>query len=392
MARIPIKYNLRYLAVRWTSTLTTALTFGLVVGVFVMVMSMVNGIEKALTTSGDPLNVLVMRKGVQAEGQSVVNIPQYETIRNFAGIARDARGTSLVGPEIVVLVNKPRVKTGALSNIQVRGVGAISYEVRPLVKIVEGRRPRTGLREIIVAKSLAGRFQGLAIGEHVRLGKGDWLVVGHFEAGRSAFNSEIWADYRELMQEFDRGEYNTVVARATGPAAVAQIKYQAENDPRIRLRGLTEEEYYNQQTASAGPIKALGLFLAVIMSIGACFAGMNTMYASVSSRVREIGTLRILGFTPQAILASFLIESIALSIIGGAIGCAAGGLIVNMLGRLPTGTMNIETFSEVVFYFTVTPTLLLRGMAFALIMGVVGGVLPAINASKQPILEALRQT
>lgn len=392
MASIPIKYNLRYLVTRWTSTLTTALTFGLVVGVFVMVMSMVTGIERALTTSGDPLNVLVMRKGVQAEGQSVVTIAQYETIRNFGGIARDDQGEALVGPEVVVLVNKPRVKTGDLSNIQVRGVSAVSYKARPMVRVAQGRRPRVGLREIMVARTLAGRFRGLNLGDRVRLGKGDWTVVGLFDAGQSAFNSEIWADCRELMQEFDRGEYNTVVARATDAGVVRLLKHQAETDARIKLRGLTEAEYYKLQTASAGPIKALGMFLAVIMSIGACFAGMNTMYASVSNRVREIGTLRILGFAPLAILTSFLIESICLALIGGGIGCAIGGLIVQMLSHMPTGTMNIETFSEVVFYFTVTPALLLRGMIFALIMGTIGGLLPAVTASRQPILEALRQS
>ncbi|MEN6627757.1 MAG: ABC transporter permease [Candidatus Sumerlaeia bacterium] len=391
MARIPIKYNLRYLVTRWTSTLTTALTFGLVVGVFVLVMAMVGGIERALGTSGDPMNVIILRKGVQAEGQSVVQISQFQVIRNFNGIAKDSKSQPIVGPEVVVLVNKPRARTGAPSNIQVRGVTPVSYELRPMVRIVEGRRPNSGMREIIVARSIAQRF-ALGLGEHVRLGKGDWKVVGLFEAGQSAFNSEVWADYRELMQEFDRNEYNTVIMRAADAAAIAALKYQAENDPRIRLRGLTEEEYYNLQTSSSKPIKALGMFLAVIMSIGACFAGMNTMYASVSSRVREIGTLRILGFTPLAIMASFLIESMALALIGGAVGCAVGSFVVSMLGHAPTGTMNIDTFSEVVFYFTVTPALLLRAMIFALVMGIIGGLLPARNAAKQPILEALRQS
>ncbi len=392
MVRIPLKYNLRYLVTRWTGTLATALTFGLVVGVFVLVMSMVAGIERALTAAGDPLNVLVIRKGVQAEGQSVVTIPQYETIRNFAGIARDAQGLPLVGPEVVVLVNKPRAGTGDLSNIQVRGVSAVSYAARPLVRVVAGRRPRVGLREVLVSRTLARRFRGLNVGDRVRLGKGDWTVVGLFDAGRSAFNSEIWADCRELMQEFDRGEYNTVLARAADAGGVGLLKHQAETDPRIKLRGLTEAEYYDQQTASAGPIKAIGMFLAVIMSIGACFAGMNTMYANVAARVREIGTLRILGFTPLAILASFLIESICLALAGGALGCAVAGLVVRLLGHMPTGTMNIDTFSEVVFYFTATPALLLKGMIFALVMGTIGGLLPALNAAKQPILEALRQS
>ena len=383
---IPLKYNIRYLITRRGGTLMTALTFALVVAIFVVVMSLARGMEKALAASGNPLNVLVMRPGVQAEGQSSIQIPRYPIVRAFPGIAVDEQGEPLAGPEVLVLVNKPKRGSGKPSNIQVRGVTAASFKIRPEVKLVEGRLFRPGLREAVISKRAANRFEGMSLGDHPRLGRGEWTIVGIFDAQGSAFDSELWCDDQELMEEFDRDAYSTIVLRAADKAAVESIAQLLDADPRVKLIAKTEEKYYQEQTSNATPLKVFGGFLAIMMSIGACFAAMNTMYSNVANRVREIGTLRILGFTPFSILISFLVESIALSLIGGSLGC----LFSLPINGLATGTTNFETFSEIVFYFTITPELMVRGLAFAVIMGAFGGLLPAIYAARQPILQALR--
>lgn len=384
---IPIKYNLRYLAARWEGTLTTAGTFALVVATFVIVMSLARGIEHSLTVSGDPLNVLILRQGAQAEGQSACSREQYRIVREMPGIARDALGEPIVAPEAIVLVNKPRGAEGKTTNLQVRGVSPASVHLRPALRLVEGRMFRPGLREIIVSRSVAERFQGMRLGGETRLGRAVWKVVGIFEAKGTSFDSEVWANVEELMVEADHPAYSTLLARADGAAGVEQIRRGVEDDVRLKLTAKTEQAYYRDQTQTAGALKVFGAFLAVMMSIGASFAAMNTMYASVASRSREIATLRVLGFRRRAILLSFLIESVALSLIGGALGCALS-LPIN---GLATGTMNFETFSEIVFYFTITPGLMLEGLAFAIIMGGLGGFLPALTASRAPILESLRQ-
>jgi len=384
---IPIKYNLRYLMTRWTSTLMTAATFALVVAVFVIIMSLVRGIERALTSTGDPLNVLIMRPGAQSEGQSSLDIERYHVVRNYPGIARDETGEPLAAPEVIVLVNKPKATDGKPSNLQIRGVNPLVFKIRPVVRIVEGRALRPGLREVVVSRSVSRRFKNMSIGETPQIGKVRMTIVGVFEARGSAIDSEMWADYREIMQAFDRQAYSTVIVRAKDAAAVDAIRGIVAGDRRIKLSAKTEMKYYQEQTSTAGPLKAFGMFLAVIMSIGASFAGMNAMYASVASRVREIATLRVLGFTPFSILVSFLIESVVLALLGGLLGCALS-LPIN---GLATGTTNFQTFSEIVFYFTITPDLMLRGLIFAAVMGAVGGILPALAAARQPILQALRQ-
>lgn len=384
---IPIKYNIRYLVTRWTGTLMTALTFALVVGVFVIVMSLAQGLERAFVSTGDPLNVLVMRPGVQSEMQSAVQIERYQIIRNLQGIQKDEKGEPLVAPEALVIVNKPKNPDGKPSNLQIRGIHPQVLKLRPQVQIVDGRWFNPGLREVIVSKSISERFQNMKIGDTPFLGKGPATVVGIFEAGGTAYESEMWMDYQELMQEFNRDAYSTVVVRAIDRAAVSDLKRIVDEDPRLKLEATTEIEYYEKQTASAGPLKAFGSFLSIIMAVGACFAGMNTMYGSVANRSKEIGTLRILGFTPGAIMISFLIESIFLALIGGAAGCA----IAIPMRYVSTGTTNFQTFSEVVFNFAVTPQLMLVGLGFAVIMGAVGGFFPAFSAARQPIILTLKR-
>ncbi|MCL5270850.1 MAG: ABC transporter permease, partial [bacterium] len=330
---------------------------------------------------------IVMRQGAQAEGQSSVTRDQYQVIRNDPGIARDAAGAPLAAPEVLVLVNKPRADSGKPSNLQIRGVQAQGIAVRPKVRLVRGRWFRPGLREVVVAREVAWRFSGMAIGDRPYLGKGRWQVVGVFDAQGTSYDSEMWADDEEIMQEFNRDAYSTVFLRATDRAAVAAIERRLDEDPRIKLMARTERRYYEEQTKVAGPMRAFAGFLAVIMSIGACFAGTNTMYASVAGRTREIATLRILGFTPFSILVSFLLESITLATVGGLIGC----LLSLPMNGIATGTTNFLSFSEVVFYFAITPDLMARGILFAMIMGTIGGMLPASWAARRPVLDALRQ-
>ncbi len=384
---IPVKYNVRHLATRWRGTCVTAGTFALVVATFIIVTSLARGVEQALHTSGEPLNLLIMRPGVQSEGQSMISMDGYEIVRCLPGIAVDARGEPMAASELIALVNKPRASDGKTSNLQLRGVSEQSFAMRPFVRIVQGRLFRPGLREIIAPVSVAGRFQGFGLGDHPRLGRGEWTVVGLFDAQGTAFDSEIWTDCRELMQEFDRVEFNTAVVRAQDAAAAAEIKRRVEDDKRLKFTAKSEKQYYEDQTMTATPIKAFAMFLAVIMSIGASFAAMNTMYASVAGRVQEIGTLRVLGFSSFAVLVSFLIESIVLATLGGAVGCV---LALPMNG-IATGTTNLETFSEIVFYFTITPGLMVEGMIFAVVMGAIGGFLPAWHASQQPVLAAMRE-
>ena len=374
---IPLKYNIRYLMARWRGTTLTAVTFSLVVATFVIVMSLAQGIERALTTTGNPLNVIVMRSGAQAEGQSQISLNQYDVLRNLQGAAQTSEGEPLVAPEVITLVNTPR-KDGKTANLQIRGVHPNAFLIRPAVRIVEGRMLRPGLREAIVSRSVSNRFAGVRLGDRIRLGRGKFQVVGLFDAQGSAYDSEVWADYKEIMQEFDRIEYSTVVVRARDREAVQAIIKEVTKDRRLKLLAKDEVTYYMEQTKTARPVQAFAGFLAFTMAIGACFAGMNTMYGNVANRVREIGTLRILGFSRAAILASFLIESVFLALLGGALGC----VLALPINGLATGTTNFGSFSEIVFYFSITPQLMLNGMIFAAVMGLVGGFLPAWSASR----------
>ncbi len=383
---VPIRYNIRYLIVRWKGTCLTAATFGLVVATFIITMSLAEGIERALTKTGNPLNVVILRSGAQSEAQSEILKQQYEIVRNAPGIARDERGEPLAAPEVVALVNKPRLN-GKPANILVRGVDPQAYQLRTAVNVVEGRALRPGMREAIVARAVSQRFMGFGLGERPRLGRGEFTIVGLFEAEGTAYESEIWADAREVMQEFDRSNYSTVVARAVDAEALDRIREYVDGDRRLKLKAKDEVQYYAEQTKTAKPVQAFASFLAMTMAIGACFAGMNTMYANVANRVREIGTLRILGFTPLAVLTSFLIESVFLALLGGALGC----VLALPINGVATGTTNFDSFSEVLFYFTVTPSLMMKGMIFAAVMGLAGGFPPAWSASRQPVLAALRQ-
>jgi putative ABC transport system permease protein len=384
---VPLAYNIRNLRVRLFSTLMTVLSVGLVVAVFIGVMALARGLEEAFEATGEPLNMVVLRQGSQVETSSAVRRDALQAIQYLPGVATDADGTPLVSPEVIVLLNLPKRGGGQGANVLVRGVRAKGFALRPKVRIVEGRTARPGLREIIVGRSVAERFENAGLGQRLRFGRSHWTVVGIFDAGRTAFGSEIWADTSELADDFDRADYSSVLLRAESAAAVRAVERRVDSDQRLRLKAQAEQEYYAEQTKNAGPIKILGSFMAVLMSIGASFAVMNTMYAAVARRAREIGVLRVLGFQPTNILLSFLAESVLLAMLGGLLGC----LLALPIHGLTTGTMNFRTFSDISFAFRITPDLMALGLGFALLVGAVGGFLPARLAARQPMVEALRE-
>lgn len=383
---IPLKYNFRSLLVRRASTLMTVVSIALVVAVFVAVVALANGLETSLVATGHPLNVLALRVGSQSETQSTIPHEALPIIRYYPGVQNAADGEPLVSGEITVLINLVKRESLLGSNVLIRGLSKSGLELRPQVRIVEGRMFQPGQREVIVSRSISKRFKSTALHDTLRFGKGAWTVVGLFEAGRTAFDSEIWADVNQIANDYNRTAYSSILVRAVSPAAARELKNKISGDQRLRLSGHQELDYYAEQTKAAGPIKFLGLLMAVSMAVGACFAAMNTMYAAVIYRTREIATMRVLGFKRGSILFSFLTESLLIALIGGVFGC----ILALPINGLSTGTTNFRTFSEVTFDFRVTPGVLLDGMLFATALGLLGGFLPAHQAARQGMVAALR--
>jgi putative ABC transport system permease protein len=385
---IPIAYNLRNLAVRKTSTLMTALGIALTVAVLLAVMAMVSGLKRAFAETGNPLNVLVMRKGATSELVSWVRREAYNDLRYRSGVARTAKGEPMTSMEMITVITIPSISNPDGSNVNLRGITPAGIEMRPDMRIIEGRWFQQGRREIVVGKSVAKRYPAAQLGKKLEFGKGSWDVVGVFDAGASAINSEILADLNQASSDYNRFEGgSSVLVRATDLVAANALINELKADQRLNVMAVPETKYYNDQTASAIPVQALGTFVACIMAVGSIFAAMNTMYAAVARRAREIGTLRVLGFSRSGILFSFFLESLVLSLLGGLLGC----ILVLPLNNLTTSMGSWTTFSEVAFNFRVTPLIMLVGVAFALIMGVFGGLLPARMAAKKEILTALRE-
>lgn len=375
---IPIRYNLRSIVVRRVGTAMTILGVALTVSVFVSILAMIQGLQNTFVETGDPLNLIMMRKGSTSEVYSFFN-------RDVKGIVETIEGVDSVSGEVLVLINSPRL-TGEPTNIIVRGVSDKSLALRPQVKIAQGRMFRPGVREIVVSESIANRFKGAQLGENLKIGSTSWNVVGILDAARTAYDSEAWADYNEIADEFERPIYSSLLVRAQSPAAIESIRERVDTDNRLKLGVFGEKEYFAAQTSAATPIRILGYLVGGIMAIGSCFAVMNTMYAATTYRTREIATLRVLGFRRRYILLSFVFESIVLSLCGGILGC----LLALPVHGISTGTANFNNFAEVVFQFRITPMLMVQGLAFALIMGTIGGLLPARLAASIPIVRALR--
>jgi putative ABC transport system permease protein len=383
---IPLKYNYLSLLKRRVSTLMTVLSIALVVFIFVSVMALANGLETALVTTGDPLNVLVMRQGSGSELSSAVSREALQVLKYLPGVRKSANGEPVASPEVFVIVNLPK-EDGGIANVAVRGTSQAGVEMRPQWKLVEGRMFQPGLREVVVSRTIANRFPGVHLGSQVKLGRALWSVVGIFDAKGTAFDSEVWGDVNQIAGDFNYQAYSSVLLGAQDAAAVKEIKARIVADKSNDLSAQPESEYYAQQTWAAGPIKLMGMFIAVVMGIGACFAAMNTMYAAVSYRTKEIATLRVLGFKRRSVLLSFLAESLLVALVGGAIGC----LLTLPVNKLTTGTTNLQTFSEVAFAFRTSPFLLLIGMGFATAIGLFGGIFPAREAARQVPALALRK-
>jgi putative ABC transport system permease protein len=377
---IPIKYNVRSLIVRRVGTIMTVLGVALTVAVFVSILAMVQGIESTFISTGEPLNLIIIRQGSQSETNSFFD-------RDIKGIVETIDGVQTVSGETIVLINADRTSGGA-TNVIVRGISDKSIELRPSVKLAEGRMFRPGLREVVVAKTLSGRFKDTRLGDKIKIGRTTWDVVGVIDASGTAYDSEIWSDYNEVSSEFERPIYSSLLVRVADASAIESVKDRIAKDRRIKLDVFREKEYFESQTSTSAPIRILGYMVAIIMSIGSCFAVMNTMYAATAYRTREIATLRVLGFKRRSILLSFMLESLVLAILGGIVGC----LLALPVNGISTGTLNFASFSEVVFKFRITPKLMLEGIVFAAVMGTIGGFLPARLAARTLIIRALRET
>ena len=385
---IPIVYNFRSVRARWTSAIVAVLGIAGTVGVFIAMLSLARGFKATLVSSGTEDNAIIMRAGATSELTGGVDLNSVKIIQDAPGIARGADGP-LVTPEIVIVAPIPLISTGTDANVQVRGVSKNVLEIRRQIRIVQGRMFTPGLAEVVVGKNANVSYSGLTIGNTISLGSVRWKVVGVFDAGGSSFDSEVWADAHMLGPAYNRGEnfFQSVTVHLASPNSLQQLRDALTTDPRLTVDATREIDYYSKQSNRlTALITTLGGVVATVMAIGAVFGALNTMYSAVSERGREIATMRALGFGGPSVVLSFLIEALLIAFVGGLVGCVA----VLPLNGYTTGAMNLQTFSHVAFAFMITPELMVRGIFFALVMGVVGGLLPAIRAAVIPVASALR--
>lgn len=386
---IPLVYNVRSIRQRWTSSIVAVLGIAGTVGVFVAMLSMARGFKATLVASGSPGNAIVLRAGATSEMMSAVTLDQVQIVENAPGVARGKDGP-LVSPEVVVVAAFPLKKTGTDANVQARGVSPRVLEVRDNARIVSGRMFRPGLNELVVGRNVAGTYAGLDLGSIVKFGGGTWAVVGVFDAGGSAFDSELWCDAIVLNQVYKRPQnvFQALTVHLTSADGLTSFKDALTADPRLSVQVESEREYYEKSSRSLTTmITVLGSLVAFVMGIGAVFGALNTMYSAVAERSREIATMRALGFGAVAVVTSFVFEALLIAFLGGVIGCVA----VLPVNGLTTGTMNWQTFSHLAFAFRITPGLLVVGVVFSLLMGLIGGVPPAIRAARRPVAVALRE-
>jgi putative ABC transport system permease protein len=386
---IPLLYNLRSMRARWISAIVAVLGIAGTVGVFIAMLALARGFRATLVNSGSPNNALIRRAGASSELDGSIPLDQIKTIEDKPGVAHE-NGQPLVSPEAVMVAAFPLLTTGTDANVQIRGVSQDVFRVRPNIKIVQGRFFQPGLNELVIGKNVASTYAGLELGKPVKFGGGTWDVVGVFDAGGSAFDSEIWADSRVLNQVYKRPEnlFQSATVRLTSPAALRELKDSITADPTLQVQVDRESEYYERQSLVLTTIiTVLGTLVALIMGIGAVIGALNTMYSAVSERSREIATLRAIGFAGGSVAFSFVIEALLIALIGGLVGCLA----VLPVNGVTTSTLNMQTFSHLAFAFRITPILLAVGIIFALLMGLVGGVPPAIRAARRPIAVALRE-
>ena len=386
---IPVIYNLRSVKQRWSSAIVAVVGIAGTVGVFVAMLSLARGFKATLVSSGSEDNAIIMRAGATSEMTGGVTIDTVKIIQDEPGIARSADGP-LVTPEVVLVAPIPLISTGTDANVEIRGVSKNVLEIRKNIKIVQGRMFTPGLNELVVGKNANTSYAGLTLGNTISLGSVRWKIVGIFDAGGSAFDSDVWGDAHLIGPAYNRPDtfFQSVTVHLTSPSTFQQLKDAATSDPRLNVDVTREIDYYSKQSNRLTKlITVLGGMVAAVMAIGAVFGALNTMYSAVSERGREIATMRALGFGGPAVVLSFVIEALLISFVGGLIGCLA----VLPLNGLTTGAMNLQTFSHLAFAFKITPELLVKGVVFALFMGVLGGLLPAIRAASLPISHALRE-
>jgi len=384
---IPLAYNLRNLVVRKTTTIMTAFGIALTVAVLVADLALVHGLRTAFQASGNPQQILVLRKGATAEVSSSVTRQAYQDLKFMPGIAVNGAREPMASPEVVTVINLPSIDSPKGMNITLRGLPPAGMEMRD-TKIQEGRWFRSGQREVVAGKSVAKRYPGARLGKRIRFGKGEWEVVGVMDGGQSAINSEIWGDLNQIGSDFNRQDsFSSILIRATDAAEVPALVRSLEDDRRLNVSAMSERDYYDRQTSAGAPMQFLGVLISAIMAVGSSFAAMNTMYAAVARRSKEIGTLRALGFSRGSIMLSFLIESLLLSMLGGILGC----VLVLPLNNVTTGVGSFVTFSEIAFNFRVDPASMITGIAFAMVVGAIGGLFPARMAAHKDVLVALRE-
>jgi putative ABC transport system permease protein len=386
---IPLIYNVRSVRARWTSTIVAVLGIAGTVGVFVAMLSLARGFKATLVASGSPDNALVMRAGSSSEMMGGITLDSIKVIQDAPGIARGSNGP-LITQDVVGVMPIPLISTGTDANVQIRGVSPNVLEIRRFVKMSQGRMFNPGMSEIVVGKNASKTYRGLTVGNRIDMAGGHWEVVGVFDAGGSAFDSEIWTDSRVLNDILKRPSniFQSATVHLDSPSSFQALKDSLTSDPRLNVDVTREIDYYaKQSTTMTTLITVLGGLVAAIMAIGAVFGALNTMYSAVAERGREIATMRALGFNAYSVVFSFLVEALLISFIGGVIGC----LVVLPLNGLTTSTMNFQTFSNLAFAFKITPELLVKGVIFALVMGVVGGLLPAVRAASLPVATALRE-
>jgi putative ABC transport system permease protein len=385
---IPLVYNVRSVFQRWSSAIVAVLGVAGTVGVFVAMLALAQGFRATLVASGSPRNAIVRRAGADSEMVSAIALEELRMIEDAAGVARDGRGP-LASGEVVVIAAFPLKRTGTEANVQVRGVSPRVLDVRDNVRVSAGSFFQPGLAELIIGKSAIKTYEGFVLGSTVRFGGGTWKVVGVFDAGGSAFDSEIWCDANVLNEVYKRPTniFQSVTVRLESESALTRFKDALTSDPRLSVVAERETDYYERQSRTLTDlIRILGFLVALVMGVGAVFAALNTMYSAVAERSREIATIRALGFRGGAIVFSFILESLFIAFLGGILGCLA----VLPMNGFTTGTINWQTFSHLAFAFRITPGLLVNGIVFALIMGLVGGVPPAVRAVRRPVAVALR--
>lgn len=384
---IPLKYNIGNLRSRKVSTIMTILGIGIVIAVMVAMMALYNGVQQALVSSGSDENMMVLREGAQTEATSWVTREKFRILRALPGIAKAPDGEPLASPELIVIFKLARRDNPTGSNVNVRGVTQKAFDLRPYVRIVEGRMLRSGTSELLVSRRMQERFPNTDVGGTLKLGPRAWTVVGVFDAAGTAFDSEIWADLDYLGQVQNRPEYSSALLLPESASAFRTIADAIATDPRLKLQTKTEKKYYEEQTTGLLGIRILVTIVAFFMVLGAMLGAMNTMFSAVASRKRELATMRAIGFRRRDVLLSVVIESVVLSGIAGIVGVVLA-LPVN---GIATGTANFITFSEVAFNFTISPGVAGLAIGLAVFAGVIGGLLPAINAARLPITTALRE-